>query len=121
MHPRYTTQGLTRIYRAFGFSLAGLRAAWRNEAAFRQESLLCLVLAPLGLWLGESGVEKALLLGSLLLVLIVEILNSAIEAAIDRHGTEQHEMSKRSKDMASAGVFLSLLNVALVWGLVLLV
>lgn len=120
MHPSYTTKGLTRVYRAFGFSMAGLKAAWDNEEAFRQEVLLCLVLFPLGLWLGDGGIEKALLTGSLMLVLIVEILNSAIEAAIDRHGMERHEISKMAKDMGSAAVFLSLANVTLIWGLVLL-
>ncbi|OQX11153.1 MAG: diacylglycerol kinase [Desulfobulbaceae bacterium A2] len=98
--------------------MAGFRWALA-EAAFRQELLLVAVLAPVGLWLGKSGVERALLCGSLLLVLIVEILNSAIEAAIDRFGGEHHPLSGQAKDMGSAAVFLALANVVIVWLLVL--
>ena len=111
--------GLTRIIKAAGYSWAGLVAAFRHEAAFRQELALCLVLIPTGVWLGESGLERALLIGSLLLVLIVELLNSAVEAAIDRFGGEAHELSGRAKDIGSAAVFLSLANVLIIWGLVL--
>ena len=111
--------GFTRIRNAFGWSMAGLAATLRHEKAFQQELGLCLVLAPLGLWLGETGVEKALLMGSLFLVLIVEILNSAIEAVVDRFGGEHHTLSGRAKDMGSAAVFLALANAALVWVLVL--
>lgn len=113
------TKGFERIYRATGYSLAGLKAAFTNEAAFRQELALVVILAPLGFWVGNSGVERALLIGSLMLVLIVEILNSAVEAAIDRFGEEQHFLSGRAKDLGSAAVMLSLLNVGLVWGLIL--
>jgi len=112
-------KGLERIWRATGYSLAGLKAAFVNEAAFRQELLLVLVLMPLALWLGETGVERALMAGSLILVLIVEILNSAVEAAIDRFGEEKHVLSGRAKDLGSAAVMLSLVNVGVIWGLVL--
>ena len=111
--------GLTRLRNAFGWSMAGLTATLKHEKAFQQELALCLVLAPIGLWLGETGVAKALLVGSLFLVLIVEILNSAIEAVVDRFGGEHHALSGRAKDMGSAAVFLALANVALVWLLVL--
>ena len=112
--------GLRRLIRASGYSWAGLRAACRNEAAFRQELALCLLLVPLGLWLGEDGVERALLVGSLLLVLMVELLNSAIEAVVDRVGAEHHELSGRAKDMGSAAVLVALLNVVVIWVLVLI-
>lgn len=112
--------GIVRILRATRYSWQGLCAAFRHEAAFRQELALVVVLAPLGWWLGAGGIERALLLGSLLLVLIVELLNSAVEAAVDRHGGETHDLSGRAKDLGSAAVFVSLLNVPLVWGLVLL-
>jgi diacylglycerol kinase (ATP) len=112
--------GITRIINAAGYSWAGLKAAFRHEAAFRQELALCLLLIPLAIWLGETGIERALLIGSLLLVLIVELINSAIEAVVDRFGGEQHELSGRAKDIGSAAVFIALLNVIVVWGLVLL-
>lgn len=112
--------GLTRIIRAAGYSWAGLRAAFRHEAAFRQELALCCLLIPLGAWLGQTGSERALLIGSLVLVLIVELVNSAIEAVVDRFGGEQHELSGRAKDIGSAAVFMALLNVVIVWGLIVL-
>ena len=111
--------GISRIIKATGYSWAGLRAAFRHEAAFRQELALCLVLVPVAIWLGQTGVEQALLIGSLLLVLIVELLNSALEAVVDRFGGEQHELSGRAKDIGSAAVFIALLTVIAVWGLVL--
>ena len=111
--------GLARIFRAAHCSKLGLRAAFIHEQAFRQELLLCCVLAPLGLWLGKGGVEKSLLLGSLLLVLIVELLNSAIEAVVDRIGAERHELSGRAKDLGSAAVTLALVQVVAVWLLLL--
>jgi len=110
---------LQRVWRAAGYSVSGLKAALANEAAFRQEMALFVLLAPLGLWLGRDGVERSLLVGSLVLVLVVELLNSAVEAAVNRIGNEPHELSGRAKDIASAAVFLSLLLVALVWVLVL--
>ncbi len=109
--------GLTRIIKAAGYSARGFRAAWLNEAAFRQELLLCLLLLPLALWLGRTAVEWALLLGSLLLVLVAELLNSAVEAITDRVGVEHHELSGRAKDMGSAAVFIALLNLVVVWAL----
>ena len=114
------TTGVKRVIKATLFSWQGLKAAFKNEAAFRQECILTILLAPLGLWLGQDGLEKALLLAVLLLVLIVELLNSALESVVDRFGGEMHELSGRAKDIASAAVFISLLNVILVWALVLL-
>jgi diacylglycerol kinase (ATP) len=111
--------GLKRILSAAGYSTKGLRSCWRNEAAFRQEVLASMVMIPLGLWLGETGLEKAVLIGVLLLVLIVEVLNSSIEAVVDRIGHEHHELSGLAKDQGSAAVMLSLLSVAIVWSLVL--
>jgi Diacylglycerol kinase len=113
------TFDLLRLLRAFGYSLQGFRAAFENEAAFRQEVLLSLVLIPLGLWLGETGLERALLAGSVLLVPIVELLNSGIEAIVDRLGEERHELSGRAKDVGSAAVLLALFNVLAVWTLIL--
>ena len=110
--------GLGRILRATQFSVQGIAAAWKNEAAFRQELLLVLVLLPAAFWLGQTALERAVLIVSLFIVLIVELINSAIEAAIDRHGDEQHELSGRAKDMGSAAVFISLLLVVVVWGLI---
>ncbi|HWH74622.1 MAG TPA: diacylglycerol kinase [Methylibium sp.] len=107
--------GLDRIVRATGYSLEGLRLAYRGESAFRQEVWAAAVLLPAALWLGRSWVEVALLAGSVLLVLIVELLNSGIEAAIDRVSYELHDLSKRAKDLASAAVMLSLLLCATVW------
>jgi len=102
-----------------GYSLAGLRAAWAGEAAFRQEVTLCLILAPTALWLGASGLERALLLGTLLLVLLAELFNSAIEAVVDRQGNEYHPLAGRAKDMGSAAVLIALLNAGCVWVLLL--
>ncbi len=113
------TKGLKRIWLAVGYSMAGLKAAYVNEEAFRQELLMVLILTPLAIWLGDNGVEWALLLGSLMLVLIVELLNSAVEAAIDRFGGELHKLSARAKDIGSAAVMLSLVNVGLIWGLII--
>jgi diacylglycerol kinase (ATP) len=112
--------GFRRLVRAARYSWQGLVCAFRNEAAFRLELALAAVLAPAGWWLGAGGVERALLLGSLALVLVVELLNSAVEAAVDRLGDERHELAGRAKDLGSAAVFVALLNVPLVWGLVLL-
>jgi diacylglycerol kinase (ATP) len=110
--------GIGRILRATKFSAQGLASAWKNEAAFRQELLLVVVLLPVAVWLGQSALERAVLIGSLMFVLVVELVNSAIEAAIDRHGDELHELSGRAKDMGSAAVLVSLLLVAVVWGLI---
>jgi diacylglycerol kinase (ATP) len=112
-------KGWRRLVNAWHFSQAGFRAAYRHEEAFRQEVWALLVLLPLGLWLGESPVERALLVGSLLQVPIVELLNSAIETNVDRVGLERHELSGRAKDIASAAVFLVIVFAASVWALVL--
>jgi diacylglycerol kinase (ATP) len=106
--------GLVRVWHAAGYSLAGLRAGWR-ETAFRQEALAAIVLIPVAFWLGRSWVETALLAGCVLIVMIVELLNTGIEAAIDRIGPEWHDLSKRAKDMGSAAVLLSLVLCAGIW------
>lgn len=111
--------GLRRVWNAFGYSLAGLRAAYKHEDAFRQEAWLALVLIPLALFLPASGIGKALMIGSVLLVLMVELLNSAIEATVDRVSLENHRLSARAKDIGSAAVLVSLLNVVAIWLLVL--
>jgi diacylglycerol kinase (ATP) len=118
--PHKGKTGLKRVWNAFFYSMAGLRAAFVHEDAFRQESLLALILIPLALWLPASGVGHALMIGAVLLVLIVELVNSAIEAVVDRVSLENHALSKRAKDIGSAAVFVALLNVVAVWGLVLL-
>lgn len=110
--------GLRRIFNATFYSLAGLRAAWQHEAAFRQELMLAVVLIPTGVWLGRTAVERSLLIGSCLLVLIVELLNSSIEAIVDRVGLEPHRLSGQAKDLGSAAVFVSLALVLVVWGLI---
>ncbi|NDP63699.1 diacylglycerol kinase [Polaromonas sp.] len=112
-------RGLSRIWHAAGYSLAGLRVGW-NETAFRQEALASLVLVPAAFWLGRSWMETVLLAGTVMLVLIVELLNTGIEAAIDRIGPEWHELSKRAKDTGSAAVLLCLLLCAGTWTLALI-
>ena len=111
--------GLTRIINAFGYSMKGIRAAIVHESAFRQEALLFVIMLPLAIWLGTDWLDYILLIGSLLLVLIVELLNSAIEAVVDRISDEFSELAGRAKDMGSAAVFISLANVMLVWGLII--
>ncbi|MEO6264397.1 MAG: diacylglycerol kinase [Luteimonas sp.] len=108
-----------RILLATKWSLQGLRAAWLHESSFRLEVYLLAVLGPLGLWLGQSAVERVLLVGTCLLVLCIELLNSAIEAVIERYGAEHHELAGRAKDMGSAAVFVLMVNVLLTWGLIL--
>jgi Diacylglycerol kinase len=108
--------GLYRIFKATGYSLQGLQSAWKNEAAFRQELMLVLVLTPLAFWLGEGLTQQLLLMIVAWLVVIVEILNSGIEAVVDRIGSEHHELSGRAKDLGSAAVFLSLTLTIVVWG-----
>ena len=112
--------GLRRLINAIGYSFSGLVEAVRNEDAFRMELLVAAVALPVGLRLGPTGIAKALLVGSVLIVLIVELLNSAVEAAVDRISLEDHRLAKRAKDIGSAAVMLSLVNAAAVWGLVLL-
>lgn len=111
--------GLQRIINAWGYSMAGFRACFKHEEALRQETYALIFLIPLALWLGNSGVERALLVASLLLVPLVELLNSAVEAVVDRFGGEQHKLSGRAKDIASAAVFLSITMAAITWFLVL--
>ncbi len=111
--------GLRRIVSAAGYSWAGLVAAFRHEDAFRQEILLAAALIPLALYLGETGIARALMVGAVLLVLIVELLNSAVEAAVDRISLEHHHLIKRAKDMGSAAVLVALVNAVVVWALVL--
>ncbi|MBH2042740.1 MAG: diacylglycerol kinase [Comamonadaceae bacterium] len=113
-NPHKARSGLKRIWHATGYSLAGLRAGW-NEKAFRQEAIAAVVLVPLSFWLGQSWVEVALLAGSVVIVMIVELLNTGIETAIDRIGPEWHDLSKRAKDMGSAAVLLSLLLSIGIW------
>lgn len=107
------------MIKAAVWSLQGLRAAWLHESSFRLEVVLFLVVGPLGWWLGEDGVERALLIGSCLLVMGVELLNSSIEAVIERYGAEHHELAGRAKDMGSAAVFVMMMNVLLVWAMIL--
>ena len=116
---RLKPTGLTRLFRAFGNSLKGFAGAFREEAAFRQELALAIVVIPLGVWLGRNGIERALLVAPMFLVLIVELLNSAIEATVDRIGLERHQLSGLAKDIGSAAVFLSLMLLAVIWTLVL--
>lgn len=117
---RRLLRGPTQVFRAMQWSLQGLAACWRHESSFRLECVLFFLLAPLGLWLGDSGVERALLVSSLIAVLGVEVVNSAVEAAVDRFGPERHELIGRAKDMGSAAVFVFMMNAVLVWGLILL-
>ncbi len=112
--------GLVRLCNAFGYSLAGFRAAFKHEDAFRQEALLAAILIPLALWLPVSAFGKALMIGSVLLVIIVELLNSAVEATVDRISLDSHDLAKRAKDIGSAAVLVSLVNVLVVWALILL-
>jgi diacylglycerol kinase (ATP) len=111
-------RGLTRLYKAFWYSVAGLKAAWKNEEAFRIESICAAILIPAGLLLGTTATQRALLISTYLLVLIVELINSAIEAAIDRMGSERHVLSGRAKDLGSASVLLCICVTVLVWGLI---
>lgn len=112
-------RGPARIFKAAQWSFQGLRAAWLHESSFRLEVYLFALLAPVGLWLGQTPVEQILLLGSMLLVLSMELANSAIEAVIERYGPEFHELAGRAKDMGSAAVFVLMMNVLLCWGLIL--
>ena len=111
--------GLTRVWNAFHYSMAGLAAAYRNEDAFRQEAWLAAVLIPLALFLPVGALGKALMIASVLLVIIVELVNSALEATVDRISLDHHHLAKRAKDIGSAAVFVALVNVVVVWGLIL--
>ena len=111
--------GLRRLFNAFGYSMAGLKAAYVNEDAFRQEVRMAVLLIPLGIYLGNTGIERAVMVASVILVIIVELLNSSIEATVDRISLENHSLAKRAKDIGSAAVLISLVNMAIVWALVL--
>ena len=109
---------LRHIGKAFIWSAAGIKAAWKNELAFRVEAIIIIILVPVGLWLGRTAAERALLIASCLLIVITELLNSAVEAVVDRIGTEHHELSGRAKDMGSAAAFFSMLTAGIVWALI---
>jgi diacylglycerol kinase (ATP) len=119
MSDRIKPTGFTRLLRAFGYSFQGFRYTWQEEAAFRQEVALSLLVIPAGLYLGQSGVERALLVSPMLLILVVELLNSAVEAVVDRSGTERHPLAGMAKDMGSAAVMLSFALLGTVWLLIL--
>ena len=116
VNPQKARKGLNRVWHALGYSVAGLRAGW-HETAFRQEAIASGLLLPAAFWLGQSWVESVLLAGTVVLVMIVELLNTGIETAIDRIGPEWHDLSKRAKDMGSAAVLLSLLLCSATWSL----
>jgi diacylglycerol kinase (ATP) len=111
--------GLRRLLNAFGYSMAGFKAAFKNEDAFRQEVMMAVILLPLAVYLGKTGLQTALMIACVLLVMIVELLNSSIEATVDRISLENHLLAKRAKDIGSAAVLLSLINLVLVWGLLI--
>ncbi|HSR01672.1 MAG TPA: diacylglycerol kinase [Methylophilaceae bacterium] len=110
--------GIRRLMNAFGYSLEGFRAAFKHEDAFRQEVFLAVILIPLALYLEGEALHRILMIGSIFLVLIVELLNSAVEAVVDRVSIERHALAKRAKDIGSAAVFVALTNVVVVWGLI---
>ncbi len=118
--PHKGKTGLKRLWNATHYSLDGFKAAYQHEDAFRQEIMLAIVLVPLGLYMGKTGVERALLVASVLLVILIELLNSAVEATVDRISLENHRLAKRAKDIGSAAVLTSLIMLAMVWALVLL-
>ena len=111
--------GIKRLANAFTYSVAGTYAAFKHEDAFRQEVILSAALIPLAIYLGETGIEQALMIASVLLVIIVELLNSSLEATVDRISVKRHKLSKRAKDIGSAAVFFSLINAAVIWFLIL--
>src|SRR3569623_406500 len=116
---KHAKRGFRRVFNAAPYSCAGLAWAWRKENAYRQEVLLVAIFVPVGAALGNSGVQRGLLIGCVLLVLVVELLNSAIEAVVDRVSGDQHELADEAKDLGSAAVFVALVNVVMVWSLVL--
>ena len=111
--------GLRRLMNAFGYSIAGTLAAFKHEDAFRQEVILSAILIPLALYLGQTGIEQALMIASIILVMIVELLNSSVETTVDRISVKRHKLAKRAKDIGSAAVFFSLINAAVIWFLIL--
>ena len=108
---------ITHIFKAIIWSIAGIKAAWKGEQAFRWQASIILLMMPVGFWLGRTAVERALLIACSMLILITELLNSAVEAVVDRIGPERHELSKRAKDLGSAAAFISMITAAVVWGL----
>ena len=114
-----TNRGFKRLINAFYYSMAGFRATWINEEAFRQEILVGIIVVPAGFFIGATGTQKAILIGSYLIIPLVELLNSAIEAVVDRVGMERHELSGRAKDIGSASVFLSIFTAIIMWGLII--
>ena len=111
-------RGIRRLINAFWYSLAGFKAAWKEEEAFRQEIILAIFVIPAGLWLGTTGTQRALLIGTYFLIPLIELLNSAIEAIVDRMGPERHVLSGRAKDLGSASVLLIICIVIIIWGLI---
>jgi len=111
-------RGISRLIRAFWYSIDGLKAAWKNEEAFRLEIIAALLVIPAGLWLGTTATQRALLIGIYLIILITELINSAIEAIVDRMGPERHVLSGRAKDLGSAAVFVSIFAGVVVWGII---
>jgi diacylglycerol kinase (ATP) len=111
--------GLRRLINAFGYSIAGTLAAFKHEDAFRQEVILSAILIPLALYLGQTGIEQALMIASIILVIIVELINSSLEATVDRISVKRHKLAKRAKDIGSAAVFFSLINATVIWFLIL--
>ena len=111
--------GLRRLMNAFGYSIDGTLAAFKHEDAFRQEVILSAILIPLALYLGQTGIERALMIASIILVIIVELLNSSVEATVDRISVKRHKLAKRAKDIGSAAVFFSLINATVIWFLIL--
>lgn len=111
--------GLRRLFNALGYSVAGIKAAYKNEDAFRQEVTMAIILIPLAIYLGKTGLETAVMIATVLLVMIVELVNSSIEATVDRISLENHNLAKRAKDIGSAAVMLSLINLVVVWCLLI--
>ena len=111
--------GIKRLVNAFGYSIAGTLAAFKHEDAFRQEVILAAILTPIAIYYGETAIDQALMISSLLLIIIVELLNSSIEATVDRISIKHHKLAKRAKDIGSAAVFFSLINAAVIWFLIL--
>jgi len=111
--------GITRIIKAFGFSMKGLKASWKHESAFRQETMLAIVMLPVAFWLARTSTELMILIMTLFVVVITEVLNSAVEAVVDRVSNDHHKLAGRAKDMGSAAVFLSLIMTAVIWGILI--
>ena len=113
-----TNKGFKRLVNAFYYSLAGFKAAWKNEEAFRQEIMVGIIVVPAGIFMGKTGIQRAILILSYLIIPLVELLNTAVEATVDRVGMEKHELSGRAKDLGSASVFLSICIAVIVWAFI---